>query len=100
MLKVEDFPQMIFRPTINPIKLEFENLESVIRQTTFAHRDRNRPILRVKLCRPTKIVAIATDSFRLSHKFNDLPPILKTNSRTPLALDELIKIWNCLSDEV
>jgi DNA polymerase-3 subunit beta len=105
MLNVEDFPQIDFSTNDNPIKIDSKTLKSVIRQTTFAASTiENRPILTGVNVRvdQQKMVAIATDSFRLSQKFIDLPTNFENmNVVIPArSLDELIKILELPLDEV
>lgn len=71
LLNVDDYPEILFHLNDLPIKLESKIMRSVIRQTTFAASSvENRPILTGVNIRveEDKLIAIATDSFRLSQK--------------------------------
>ncbi|MDD3842167.1 MAG: DNA polymerase III subunit beta [Candidatus Izemoplasmatales bacterium] len=105
MLNVEDYPQIDFILNDNPIKMDSKVLKTVIRQSTFAASTiENRPILTGVNIRVDgqKLVAIATDSFRLSQKFIDIPTNFENmNVVIPArSLDELIKILETPLDEV
>jgi len=105
MLSVEDYPSIDFVLNDNPIKIDSKTLKSVIRQTTFAASTiENRPILtgvNIKID-GQKLVAIATDSFRLSQKFIDIPTNFENmNAVIPArSLDELSKILEMPLDEI
>ncbi|MDD3126139.1 MAG: DNA polymerase III subunit beta [Candidatus Izemoplasmatales bacterium] len=105
MLNVEDYPQIDFVLNDNPIKMDSKVLKTVIRQSTFAASTiENRPILTGVNIRveAQKLVAIATDSFRLSQKLVDIPTNFENmNVVIPArSLDELIKILEAPLDEV
>jgi DNA polymerase-3 subunit beta len=105
MLNVEDYPHIDFIVNDNPIKIETKVMKSIIKQTTFATSAiENRPILTGVNIRVDgeRLVAIATDSFRLSQKVIDIPTNLdQMNVVIPgKSLDELIKILELNLDEV
>lgn len=105
MLNVEDYPNIDFIINDNPIKIESKVMKSIIRQTTFATSAiENRPILTGVNIRVDgeRLVAIATDSFRLSQKVIDVPTNLDNmNVVIPgKSLDELIKILELNLDEI
>jgi len=105
MLNVDDYPHIDFIVNDNPIKIESKVMKSIIRQTTFATSAiENRPILTGVNIRVDgeRLVAIATDSFRLSQKVIDVPTNLDNmNVVIPgKSLDELIKILELNLDEI
>jgi len=105
MLNADDYPHIDFIMNDNPIKIETKVMKTIIKQTTFATSAiENRPILTGVNIRVDgeRLVAIATDSFRLSQKVIDVPTNLETmNVVIPgKALDELIKILELPLDEI
>jgi DNA polymerase III subunit beta len=105
MLNVEDYPNIDFVMNDKPIKIESKVMKSIIKQTTFATSAiENRPILTGVNIRVEgeRLVAIATDSFRLSQKVIDVPTNLDNmNVVIPgKSLDELIKILELNLEEV
>jgi DNA polymerase-3 subunit beta len=105
MLNVEDYPHIDFIINDNPIKIESKVMKTIIKQTTFATSAiENRPILTGVNIRVDgeRLVAIATDSFRLSQKVIDVPTnIDNLNVVIPgKSLDELIKILELNLDEI
>jgi len=105
MLNVDDYPDLEFRVVDNPIKIDAKVMRAVIRQTTFAaSMIENRPILtgvNIKVD-GQKLIAIATDSFRLSQKFIDIPTNFeRMNVVIPAkSLDELGKVLESNLDEI
>ncbi len=105
MLNVDDYPDLEFRVVDKPIKIDAKVMRSVIRQTTFAaSMIENRPILtgvNIKVD-GQKLIAIATDSFRLSQKFIDIPTNFeRMNVVIPAkSLDELGKVLESNLDEI
>lgn len=102
---VDDYPEINFVMNDNPIKLESKIMKSIIKQTTFATSNiENRPILtgvNIKV-EGNKLLAIATDSFRLSQKlidikdnFDDMNVVIPGKS-----LDDLIKILETDLEEI
>jgi len=102
---VDDYPEINFVMNDNPIKLESKIMKSIIKQTTFATSNiENRPILtgvNIKV-EGNKLLAIATDSFRLSQKlidikdnFDDMNVVIPGKS-----LDDLIKILEMDLEEI
>ena len=105
MLNVEDYPHIDFVMNDNPIKIESKVMKSIIKQTTFATSAiENRPILTGVNIRVDgeRLVAIATDSFRLSQKVIDVPTNLDNmNVVIPgRSLDELIKVLELNLEEI
>ncbi len=105
LLNVEDYPELDFVLNDNPIKLDSKVMKSIIRQTTFATSAiENRPILTGVNIRVEgeKLVAISTDSFRLSQKVIDIPKNFENmNVVIPgRSLDELFKILEMNLDEI
>ncbi len=105
LLNVEDYPEINFVMNEVPIKLDSKIMKSVIKQTTFATSTiENRPILTGVNIRVEndKLVAIATDSFRLSQKKIDIPKNFeKMNVVIPgRSLDELSKILEMDLEEI
>lgn len=105
LLNVEDYPELDFVLNDTPIKLDSKVMKSIIRQTTFATSAiENRPILTGVNIRVEgeRLVAIATDSFRLSQKVIDIPANFENmNVVIPgKSLDELSKILELNLDEI
>ncbi len=105
LLSVEDYPELEFPLNEEPIKLDSKIMKSIIRQTTFATSAiENRPILTGVNIRveAEKLVAIATDSFRLSQKIIDIPKNMESmNVVIPgRSLDELSKILETNLEEI
>lgn len=105
LLNVEDYPELEFVLNDAPVRIDSKVMKSIIRQTTFATSViENRPILTGVNIRVEgeKLVAIATDSFRLSQKMIDLPSNFENmNVVIPgKSLDELFKILELNLDEV
>ena len=105
LLNVEDYPEISFHLNDLPIKLESKIMRAVIRQTTFAASSvENRPILtgvNIKV-EDDKLIAIATDSFRLSQKKIDISKNYENmNVVIPSrSLDELSKVLELDLDEI
>lgn len=105
LLNVEDYPDISFHLNDLPIKLESKIMRAVIRQTTFAASSvENRPILtgvNIKV-EDDKLIAIATDSFRLSQKKIDISKNYENmNVVIPSrSLDELSKVLELDLDEI
>jgi DNA polymerase-3 subunit beta len=105
LLNVDDYPEILFHLNDLPIKLESKIMRSVIRQTTFAASSvENRPILTGVNIRveEDKLIAIATDSFRLSQKKVDIQKNYENmNVVIPSkSLDELSKVLELDLDEI
>ncbi|MDD3712760.1 MAG: DNA polymerase III subunit beta [Candidatus Izemoplasmatales bacterium] len=105
LLNVEDYPELSFHLNDLPIKLESKIMRAVIRQTTFAASSvENRPILTGVNIRveDDKLIAIATDSFRLSQKKIDIQKNYENmNVVIPSkSLDELSKVLEMDLDEI
>ncbi|MGD9761148.1 MAG: DNA polymerase III subunit beta [Candidatus Izemoplasmatales bacterium] len=105
LLNVEDYPELSFHLNDLPIKLESKIMRAVIRQTTFAASSvENRPILTGVNIRveDDKLIAIATDSFRLSQKKIDIQKNYENmNVVIPSkSLDELSKVLELDLDEI
>ncbi len=105
LLNVEDYPDLEFVLNDTPIRLDSKVMKSIIRQTTFATSAiENRPILTGVNIRVEgeKLVAIATDSFRLSQKMIDIPANFENmNVVIPgKSLDELAKVLELNLDEI
>jgi len=105
LLNVEDYPELSFHLNDLPIKLESKIMRSVIKQTTFAASTiENRPILTGVNIRVEndKLMAIATDSFRLSQKKIDISKNYENmNVVIPSkSLDELSKVLELDLDEI
>jgi len=105
LLNVEDFPELDFPLNDEPIKLDSKIMKAIIRQTTFATSAiENRPILTGVNIRVEgeKLIAIATDSFRLSQKMIEIPKNMDVmNVVIPgRSLDELGRILEMNLDEI
>lgn len=102
---VDDYPEINFVMNDTPIKLDSKIMKLIIRQTTFATSNiENRPILtgvNIKV-EGKKLLAIATDSFRLSQKQIDIKEQLENmNVVIPgRSLDELIKVLELDLEEI
>ena len=105
MMDLEDYPELQFSEKVKSIKINVRVLKTIIRQTAFATSSiENRPILtgvNFKID-GNKLIAIATDSYRLSQKEIEL-----TESYEPLniiipgkSLEELIKVLENNNDTV
>jgi len=105
MMDLEDYPELQFSEKVKSIKINVRVLKTIIRQTAFATSSiENRPILtgvNFKID-GKKLIAIATDSYRLSQKEIEL-----NESYEPLniiipgrSLEELIKVLENNNDEV
>lgn len=105
LLNVEDYPNIDFDLVDGPIKLESQLMKQVIKQTTFATSTiENRPILtgvNIKV-EDEKLIAIATDSFRLSQKkIHTQKNYEKMNVVIPgKSLDELSKVLELGLEEI
>ncbi|MGD9909516.1 MAG: DNA polymerase III subunit beta [Candidatus Izemoplasmatales bacterium] len=105
LLNVEDYPELDFVLNDTPIRLDSKVMKAIIRQTTFATSAiENRPILTGVNIRVDgeRLVAIATDSFRLSQKIIDVPSNFENmNVVIPgKSLDELFKVLELNLDEI
>jgi DNA polymerase-3 subunit beta len=105
LLTIEDYPEISFHLNDLPIKLDSKIMRAVIRQTTFAASSvENRPILTGVNIRveDDKLIAIATDSFRLSQKKIDIQKNYENmNVVIPSkSLDELSKVLELDLDEI
>ncbi|HOP57044.1 MAG TPA: DNA polymerase III subunit beta [Bacillota bacterium] len=105
LLNIEDYPELEFPLNDEPIKLDSKIMKAIIRQTTFATSTiENRPILTGVNIRVEgeKLIAIATDSFRLSQKVVDIPKNMDNmNVVIPgRSLDELAKILEIDLEEI
>ncbi|MDD5293452.1 MAG: DNA polymerase III subunit beta [Candidatus Izemoplasmatales bacterium] len=105
LLNVDDYPELNFPLSDEPIKLDSKIMKAIIRQTTFATSTiENRPILTGVNIRveDEKLSAIATDSFRLSQKNITIPKSTDhMNVVIPgRSLDELSKILEMNLDEI
>jgi len=102
---VDDYPEINFVMNNVAIKIESKIMKSVIKQTTFATSNiENRPILtgvNIKV-ENDKLIAIATDSFRLSQKNIEIPNNFENmNVVIPgKSLDELSKVLEIDLDEI
>ena len=105
MMDLDDYPELQFNEKVKSIKINVRVLKTIIRQTAFATSSiENRPILtgvNFKID-GKKLVAIATDSYRLSQKEIEL-----NDSYEPLniiipgrSLEELIKVLENNNDQV
>lgn len=105
LLNVEDYPNIDFALVDGAIKLESQVMKQVIRQTTFATSTiENRPILtgvNIKV-ENDELIAIATDSFRLSQKkVKTTKNYEKMNVVIPgRSLDELSKVLDLGLEEI
>jgi len=105
LLNVEDYPNIDFDLIDGPIKMDSKVMKQVIKQTTFATSTiENRPILtgvNIKV-EDDHLVAIATDSFRLSQKkIQTTKNYDKMNVVIPgKSLDELYKILELDLEEI
>ncbi|PKK95040.1 MAG: DNA polymerase III subunit beta [Tenericutes bacterium HGW-Tenericutes-5] len=105
LLTIDDYPEISFHLNDLPIKLDSKIMRAVIRQTTFAASSvENRPILTGVNIRveDDKLIAIATDSFRLSQKKIDIQKNYENmNVVIPSkSLDELSKVLELDLDEI
>lgn len=104
-LDKSSFPKFNFEPTLDPIILDSSTLKKVITQTSFAASvTESRIVLTgVRLSvKGNRMVATATDSFRLAQKAidlqNDYP---ETQMNIPSkSIDELCKIIDDKKDEI
>jgi DNA polymerase-3 subunit beta len=106
LLSVYDYPNIDFVCLDKPLKLSSKTLRSVIRETAYATAiNEKRPILTgvsLKL-HENNLVAIATDSFRLSQKKVELDEVdyADFNIVVPYkSLDELNKALELYNDDV
>jgi len=105
LLDVEDYPTQKYNEEGTPIVLKANLLKELIRETVFATSVvENRPILtgvNIKISE-NKLLAVATDSFRLSRRNADLESdYLETNIIIPAkSLNELNKIIGDDTNEV
>ncbi len=102
---VDDYPEINFVMNDTPIKLDSKIMKGIIRQTTFATSNiENRPILTGVNIKVEKnhLLAIATDSFRLSQKQIDIKDEFENmNVVIPgRSLDELIKVLELDLEEI
>ncbi len=90
-----DYPKMDFVALENPLELESDVLKSVIKETVFATANtEKKPILTgVNFKHQTgKLIATATDSFRLSQKIITIPEYKDFNITIPSkSLDDMLK---------
>ena len=97
MMDLDDYPELEFSEKVKSIKINVRTLKTIIRQTAFATSSiENRPILtgvNFKID-GNKLIAIATDSYRLSQKQIELSEVYEPlNIIIPgRSLDELIKV--------
>lgn len=106
LLNVYDYPNIDFVCLDNPLKLSSKNLRSVIRETAYATAtNEKRPILTgvsLKL-QDNKLLAIATDSFRLSQKMIELENVEYDDFNIVVpykSLDELNKALELYNEDV
>ena len=105
LLDVENYPELEFPISDEPIKLDSKLMKAIIKQTTFATSTiENRPILTgVNIhVEGEKLKAIATDSFRLSQKIITIPKN-QDNMNVVIpgrSLDELSKVLELNLDEI
>ena len=97
MMDINDYPNLKFELKDKPIVFDAKNLKAIIKQTTFATSTvENRPILTgVNLkVKENKLIAVSTDSFRLSQKQIIIPEDFgNINIIVPgKSLDELLKV--------
>ena len=90
-----DYPKIDFVPLENPLTISSDILKDIIKSTSFATAQSERkPILTgVNLINSLgKLIATATDSFRLSQKIVEIPEYKDFNIVIPnKSLDELLK---------
>ena len=90
-----DYPKIDFVPLENPLTISSDILKDIIKSTSFATAQSERkPILTgVNLINSLgKLIATATDSFRLSQKIVEIPKYKDFNIVIPnKSLDELLK---------
>ena len=97
MMDIDDYPEIEFTEKAKSVKINVRILKTIIRQTAFATSSvENRPILtgvNFKID-GNKLIAIATDSYRLSQKQIELNEVYEPlNIIIPgRSLDELIKV--------
>jgi len=97
MMDIDDYPELEFSEKVKSIKINTRTLKTIIRQTAFATSSiENRPILtgvNFKID-GNKLIAIATDSYRLSQKQIELSEVYEPlNIIVPgRSLDELLKV--------
>jgi DNA polymerase-3 subunit beta len=97
MMDIDDYPELEFSEKVKSIKINTRTLKTIIRQTAFATSSiENRPILtgvNFKID-GNKLIAIATDSYRLSQKQIELSEVYEPlNIIIPgRSLDELLKV--------
>ena len=106
LLSVYDYPNIDFVCLDKPLKLSSKTLRSVIRETAYATAiNEKRPILTgvsLKL-HENNLVAIATDSFRLSQKKVELEEVNYDDFSIVVpykSLDELNKALEIYNDDV
>jgi DNA polymerase-3 subunit beta len=98
LMELEDFPHVEFTTLENPVIIPARTFKSLIRQTAFATSTvENRPILTgVSLnLSGDQLTAIATDSYRLSKKWINIPGASFEEQNIVIpgrSLEELIKI--------
>ena len=106
LLSVFDYPNIDFVCLDKPLVLSAKNLRSIIRETAYAtSSNEKRPILTGVSLKYTnnKLLAIATDSFRLSQKITELDGVDfdDFNIVVPYkSLDELNKALELYNDDV
>ena len=105
LLSVFDYPNIDFVCLDKPLVLSAKNLRSIIRETAYAtSANEKRPILTGVSLKYAdhKLVAIATDSFRLSQKVTELDNDFDNfNIVVPYkSLDELSKALELYNDDV
>ena len=106
LLSIYDYPNIDFVCLDNPLRLSSKNLRSIIRETAYATAvNEKRPILTgvsLKL-HDNNLIAIATDSFRLSQKKIELDEINYEDFNIVVpykSLDELNKALEIYNDDV
>lgn len=105
MMDLDDYPELQFTEKVKSIKINVRVLKTIIRQTAFATSSiENRPILtgvNFKID-GKRLIAIATDSYRLSQKEIELSETYEPlNIIIPgRSLEELIKVLENNNDEV
>ena len=106
LLSVFDYPNIDFVCLDKPLKLSAKNLRAIIRETAYAtSTNEKRPILTGVSLKYTNnnLLAIATDSFRLSQKITELDDVDfdDFNIVVPYkSLDELSKALELYNDDV